>query len=574
MTTMKAMGLSMLALGALLLCSLPLAAADDSQPQNTLQHATDFGAGHVTVVLPRPYGLHLATPVRLTPKQPAKAGVDPVVQHNKPYPAEFALNYHVLGVGNGFPGYSVPDAPPDTTLAVGDTEVVQWVNTEFADFNKSTGAVIKVNGNDFNEGNLPWQVLTGSPLCKTSNDGDIIVKFDRAAHRWIMAQNVVFTSPYAVCVAISQTATFSDNLWYAYQFPVVANGFPDYQKWGIWSSGGPSDGYYQTWNNFGPGGSGFVGPVFCGYDRAKMLAGDPTAEQICHQYTISPNYQDSLLPADRESPIPPPASEDEFAIGSLGDDAVNPNTKLGLYSVHINNWSTGSASFTGDNLSQELTIPIFTPACNGAYDGNCVPEPGVSMGDYLETLGGRLLYRLVYWEDQPPANATATPPKPAPVQHWLVSHVVTGSSMQNAERWYDIIANLKTVPVTSLTVFQSGTYEGSPADSQWRWFGAISRDKKDDILLGYSESSTTLHPSIAVAGRTVTDPLGTLSAEVFSVMGTGSQTDTGNRWGDYSTMAIDPTDNCTFFYTTEYYMVTNTFDWSTDISSWKFPNCN
>ena len=563
MTRSKIAGVALVALGALLVCSLPMAAANGAQP--ILKHATAFGAGPVTVSIPTPtWGFHQANPVRRIPK-PHVAPVTDLAQQHELTPSEFNLVYHVLGVGNGFPNYSVPDAPPDTTLAVGDTEVVQWVNVSYADFNKSTGAIIPLNGQDSTQGNTIWANLIPGTLCANNNDGDIIVKFDRAAHRWLLMQNV-FVSPYAVCVAVSQTATFSDNLWYAYQFPVIQNGFPDYPKWGVWSTGGASDGYYQNWNNFGPGGSGFQGPAMCGYHRAKMLAGDSTAEQICFQLGINPNYQDSLLPADRDSPVAPPSSEDEFFIGSLGDI---DNSHLSVYSMHINNWSTGSASFTGDQDSQLVPITTFNPACNGNYGGDCVPQEGIT--DKLDSLGDRLMYRFAYWEDPPPGNATATPPLPAPAQHWYVNMDVTTASNVNGVRWMEFQAPVRTVPVTALNIFQQGTY-GS--DTNWRWMGSLTRDNVDDVLLGYSESSSSIYPSIAVAGRTDADPRGTLSTEVIVVNGTGSQPDTADRWGDYSTMAIDPTDNCTFFYTTEYYMVTQTFDWSTDISSWKFANCH
>jgi hypothetical protein len=383
-----------------------------------------------------------------------------------------------------------------------------------------------------------------------------------------MTQNV-FASPYYVCVAISQTATFSDNLWFAYQFPVFNHDLPDYPKWGVWSTGGASDGYYQAWENFGPTGQTDSGAVICGYHRAKLLAGDPSAEQICFQLTITPQFQDHLLPADRDSPVPPPANEDEFFIGSLGDV---DNSHLSLYSMHINDWASGSATFTGDQNSQLLSIANFTPACNGAYGGACVPQQGIN--DKLDSLGDRLMYRFAYWEDMPQANATATPPLPAPSQHWYVAWDVTGSSAQNAVRWMEMKANLRTVPVTALQVFQQGTYEGSPADGNWRWMGSVAQDNAHNVLLGYSVSNTNKFPAIAVAGRKLSDALGTLSAEVYPANGAGSQPATNNRWGDYSTMAVDPSDNCSFFYTTEYYMVTQQFDWSTDISNWKFPNCH
>ena len=406
-----------------------------------------------------------------------------------------------------------------------------------------------------------------------NNDGDIIAQWDVAAHRWLLTQNV-FSSPYGVCVAIS-TTNDANGSYYLYQFPVVANGFPDYPKWGIWTNN-----YGETWNNFGPGGSGYQGPVFCAYNRTKLLAGDHTAEQICHQYGISPSYQDSLLPADRDSVTAPPSGEDQFAIGSLGDI---DNSHLSLYSVHINNvndWTQG-ATFSGDEDSQLLTIATFNPACNGQYGGACVPQKGIS--DMVDSLGDRLMYRFAYWEDQPGVNVLATPPLPALAQHWFVTWDVTASGGQNAPRWMEVTAPIRAVQPTALNVFQQGTYA---PDGVFRWMGSVARDKMGDILVGYSKScgntcpgGTATYPSIYLAGRQVNDSLGLgqLESEVSVVDGTGSQPGTANRWGDYSSMRIDTTDGmggCTFWYTTEYYMVTQQFDWSTQIASAKFSNCH
>jgi uncharacterized membrane protein len=98
-------------------------------------------------------------------------------------------------------------------------------------------------------------------------------------------------------------------------------------------------------------------------------------------------------------------------------------------------------------------------------------------------------------------------------------------------------------------------------------------DSAQDIALAYSISSSSLFPSISYTGRIATDPLNTMETEASIVSGTGSQSDTSNRWGDYTSMAIDPSDDCTFWYTAEYYQVTATFDWSTRLASLKFPNC-
>ena len=558
MSRARLVGLSLFAVGMLLMASLPLAAQDPAH------HAVAFGISERLDELAlqpqlQPYGFHEANPVRRVPKRSFGHVVDGAEQNSVAAPgAEFTIGANFLGVGNGFQNYTVPDAPPDTTMAVGDTQIVQWVNVSYTVCQKTApytcGPAVL--------GNLLWSGLPGNPLCKTRNDGDIIAHFDAKAHRWLLTQNV-FASPYAVCVAISTTPD-ANGTYFLYQFGVPGNGFPDYPKWGIWPTN-----YGQAVNDFGPGGSGFIGPMVCVYNRVKMLAGDPSAEQICHQYTIEPEYQDGLLPADQDSWVDPPAGQDQFFIGSLGDV---DNSHLSLYSAHINNlndWSQG-ATFTGDANSQLITIATFDPAC-GNYGGSCVPQKGIS--DLLDSLGGRLMYRFAYWNDGPPTNANV---HAKPAQHWVTNFDVAASGGQNAVRWMEIKAPMRKVAPTDLTVAQQGTYA---PDGNWRWMGSVARDRVGNMLVGYSEScgntcpgGTPMYPSIFLAGRMASDPQGTLGPEVQVVGGSGSQPGTSNRWGDYSAMRIDQ-DGCTFWYTTEYYKVTAQFDWSTQVASAKFANC-
>jgi hypothetical protein len=558
----RIMATSVIAMGILTLLALPMSAQDNN---TYINHATRFAVSpplRDLANLPQAphYGFHEANPVRRIPKAPLGHIVDTVAQTNVPMESpSYAVGANILGVGNGFPNYSVPDAPPDTTMAVGDTQIVQWVNTSYTVCSKTSpytcGPAI--------EGNTLWTALGG--ICAANNDGDIIAQWDVVAHRWLLTQNV-FTGNYGVCVAVS-TSPDATGTYYLYEFPVVAGGFPDYPKWGIWPTG-----YFEAWNNFGPGGSGFQGPVLCGYHSAKLLVGDQTAEQICHQYSSS---EDSLLPADRDSPIAPPGGQDEFAIGSVGDV---DNSHLSLYSVHINNtndWTQG-ATFTGDHNSQLIAVSPYTPSCNGSFGGDCVPQKGIT--DKNDSLGDRLMYRFAYWEDQPLANVPPSPPLPPPAQHWLVDFDVYATSSIGV-RWFEFTAPIRKVPVTSLNVFQQGTYA---PDGNWRWMASIAKDKVGDILVGYSEScgdtcpgGTPMYPSIYIAGRQINDPLGLghLEQEVQVVAGTGSQPDTSNRWGDYSSMRIDQ-DGCTFWYTQEYYMTTASFDWSTRVNSAKFSNCH
>jgi len=481
--------------------------------------------------VPAQAGMHESSPVRY-PKlqqlmQTNQQIEDGALQTSTGPLVSATVGLNLLGVGNGFPSYSVPDAPPDVNLAVGDTQVVQWVNVSYAVFDKNTGAVIAgpILGNAF------WSGFGGA--CQNTNSGDILPQWDKVAHRWVMMQNV-FSSPYATCIAVSTTPD-ATGTYYRYQFSQP--GFPDYPKLGIWP-----DGYYQSQNNFGSNGNSFQGARVCAYDRNKMLAGNSGAQQICFQAST---FDDSLLPADLDSVnTPPPAGEKEVFLGSIDESTSH----VYEYLFHVDFTTPSNSTFTGASGSMPITVASYSLACAG---GTCIPQKGVS--DKLDSLADRLMYRLAYrnFSDH---------------QTWLVSHAVTAGS-STGMRWYEFHAPETS---TSLSVYQQGTFA---PDSNYRWMGSIAMDQAQDIALGYSVSSSTLFPSISYTGRVASDPLGTMESEASIVSGTGSQSDTSNRWGDYFSMVVDAADDCTFWFTAEYYTVTATFDWSTRLASLKFPNC-
>jgi hypothetical protein len=64
-----------------------------------------------------------------------------------------------------------------------------------------------------------------------------------------------------------------------------------------------------------------------------------------------------------------------------------------------------------------------------------------------------------------------------------------------------------------------------------------------------------------------------MESEQLIVNGTGSQTGGLSRWGDYSSMTIDPVDDCTFWYTQEYIKANGNFNWNTRIANFKFDSC-
>jgi len=504
------------------------------------------------VNLPRrsPYGLNGEEPVRHVNSHSNRvlgSYTDPVEQSSPGSPSNISIGLSVLGVGrdptNGYPGR------PDTNAAVGDTQVVEWVNIRYAVYNKRTG----VEELGPVEGNLLWQSLGGP--CYFNNDGDVIAQWDKANHRWLLAQNDFnfpsYQPPFYACVAVS-TSSDATGTYYVYQFP-LGNNLPDYPKWGVWPTG-----YFQTQDTYTS--ETFAGAYVCAYNSAKLLVGDPTAEQICFQLT--PNDY-GLLPGDVDSTTPPPANQDEFLIGSYAVDQTDNH--LYLYSMHPDFANPSQSTFAGAGLADPITVPAYTPFCPVLGDEDCIPQEGTPT--LLTSLGDLLMYRLAYWDDGPLANVGSHATR-APAQHWYVNHVTTASGGQAGVRWYEFRAPVRTVTISDVSLFQSGTFA---PDSNYRWMGSVAQDKMGDIALGYSIASSTMWDSIAATGRVPSDSLGQMEAEITLVAGTGSQS-ADDGWGDYSSMTIDA-DGCTFWYAQEYYVTPASTDWQTQLTSFKFSGC-
>src|SRR5437870_7793861 len=463
---------------------------------------------------------HEAEPARRIPLPPGLVTLpdDPVRQRTAASIAAFApvVSLGFEGLGNGQYGFSVTGAPPDTNGAVGATQDVQWVNTSFAIFNKSTGALISGP----TAGNSLWSGFGGG--CQSNNDGDPIGLYDKLANRWVFSQFSVTTTPYRQCIAVS-TSSDATGTYNRYSFQY--NNFDDYPKMGVWP-----DGYYETFNMFN--GNTFVGADACAYNRTAMLNGQ-LATQICFQQGSSVG---GLLPSDLDGTTAPPAGSPNYML-YFGTNNLN------LYKFHVDFTTPTNSTFTGPTV---IPVAAFSPLCGG---GTCVPQPGTT--NRLDSLADRLMYRLAY------RNLGTH-------ESLVVNHSVTAGS-GGGVRWYEI-QNPSGTPVLA----QQGTFA---PDSNYRWMGSIAMDKSGDIALGYSISSGALDPSIAFTGRIPTDPANTLQAETRVVTGTGVQTGNLTRWGDYSEMSIDPVDDCTFWFTTEYMKTTGSFNWNTRIANFKFPNC-
>ena len=466
---------------------------------------------------------HHEHPLRPLPTVTQADGPDGALQSSAGPLVATTPGLSFAGVGNGDYGFTTNTAPPDPNLSVGATQVVQWVNESLAVFDKTSGALL----HGPIAGNMLWSGFGGG--CETNNDGDAIAKYDQIDSRWVLTQFSVTTTPYLQCVAVSTTsdATGTYNR-YAFSFGTQ---FPDYPKLGVWP-----DAYYMTFNIFNSGTA--AGAKLCALDRTAMLAGAAATIQ-CFQ--LSTGFS-GVLPSDLDGATPPPAGSPNYLL-NFGSNSLNE------WQFHVDLTTPANTTLTGP-----LNIPVaaFKPACGRSA---CIPQPNTRTR--LDSLGDRLMYRLAY------RNTGAG-------EVLVVDHSVTASGKAKHAviglRWYELH---DPNAAGGASVFQQGTY--SP-DSTSRWMGSIAMDKNGDIAVGYSASSSTVFPSIRYTGRVPTDTLGTLQAENTIVSGGGSQVNV-SRWGDYTSMAIDPADDCTFFYTNEYLKASGSFNWSTEIASFKFSGC-
>lgn len=424
-------------------------------------------------------------------------------------------NFDGVGANNGV-------CPPDTDGDVGPNHYISVVNLMYSIYDKNG---TKLMG-PFNNSNI------FSGMAHNSNDGDAIVLYDETADRWLFSQFSLPSypnGPFYENVAISQTPDPTGS-WYRYQFTFTD--MPDYPKLSVWT-----DGYYMTTNRFSSGSTNYMGTGAVAMDRAKMLAGDPSASMIF--FTLpSTNSAWAVLPSDCDGALPPMGTPCYFVY-------VKPNT-MTFYEFHAD-WTTPANS----TYTQSLQLPVqqFTSNVSGG-----IPQKGT--GVKLDPMSGRLMYRLQFRKF---------------MDHWsMVASGTVGVNGIAGLRWYE----LRKEGANPWYIYQQSTY--SP-DDNYRWMGSIAMDSSGNIAMGYSISSASMYPSIRYVGRMSSDPLNTMSiAEAGIINGGGSQTNTWSgspsRWGDYSCLSVDPTSPMTFWYTQEYYATTSQSGWKTRVGSFSFAN--
>ncbi len=441
--------------------------------------------------------------------------------------------------------------PPDTQgdigydPATGTKYYVQWVNLSFQIWNVTNPAIpVSVYGPA--AGNTLWSG-TGT-ICESNNDGDPITLFDHLANRWLMSQFALgFPNNFHQCIAVSATAD-PTGAWYLYDFQTSTTMMNDYPKFGIWS-----DGYYMTVNQYDGSTFGWGGAGVAVFERLAMLNGLLARMIYIDAGAVTLDYG-GMLPSDLDGPAPTAGTPNYFMEWDDSTWLGDPADSLRIWEFHTD-WTNPTNSTFGANASYDPNYTVATSNVDPDICGfarNCIPQPGTTIR--LDAISDRLMYRLQFRDF-------------GTYQTLVSNHTVdsTGTDVAGVH-WFE----LRNVGA-GWTLNQNGVY--SP-DTDNRWMGSAAMDDSGDIALGYSVSSSTTYPSVRYTGRLAADPAGQMTqGETSLIAGSGSQTHSASRWGDYSMMAVDPSDGCTYWYTQEYYGTTSSYGWQTRIGSFKFPSC-
>jgi len=454
------------------------------------------------------------------------------------------LTFEGNSSADNFAAYGGRVLPPDTHGDVGPNHFVQQTNLLVRVFNKAGVPLTP----PFKLSSL----FTSGGICNVTDNGDPYVAYDPLADRWLLTQ-FGFTSPsappYHQCIAVSQTPD-PTGAYFLYDFVTPGNEFPDYPKLAVWP-----DAYYMTVNQFAGGGP-FDGAGAYAFDRQKMLAGDPTATFNYFNLNLAshPEGIGGLLASDLDGLVPPPAGSPAVFAYFVATEFGDPLDGLRLFDFHADFVTPGSATFT-----ERAESPVAVAAFNPLFTGFRVPQPGGAPG--LQLLNDRLMTRLQYRN---------TPSG----QSLVVTHSVDADSsiaFKAGIRYYELLRGGATYSVAEQATF-------SP-DAINRWMGSAATDHDGNLAVGYSVSSDTVFPGIRFAGRLATDPPGGLfQGESIAINGSGVQLHSTGRWGDYSALTLDPQDDCTFWYTQEYYtaagQASSAAGWQTRVATFKFPTCS
>ena len=461
-------------------------------------------------------------------------------------------NFEGLSNQDNFNTFGFRVNPPDPNGEVGPSNYVEMINLVFGIYNKAGTLLV----GPVDTGTL-WSGFAVSDC--TDPSGDPVVIYDQFNDRWILTQFTTAGPEYFNCVAISTTGDPTGS-YYRYAFSTGLN-FPDYPKYSNWT-----DSYVITTREFGPTVEYGIG-VYA-LEKNKMVNGDPNARDVSffidgNDPDLLPLVGDGLLPADVDGKQKPKTDAVIPLVGTQDDGGGYGATfdALNIWDLSVKWRSTPLASLTLNTQLPTASFDSIFPCAPTSRD--CLPQPGITdPNQYLDILSYRQrpTFRLAYRNFK------------------TYETMVTNQSVEAAPgvagvRWYEIRRSGSTY-----SLYQQGTF--APGDGVHRWMGSIAMDKKGDMGLGYSVvNGTDVYPGIRYTGRLAGDPAGEMTlGEGTVINGSGVQTTTNSRWGDYTDLTVDPVDDCTFWYVNEYYtaagQASSAAGWQTRIASFKLPGCS
>jgi len=400
-------------------------------------------------------------------------------------------------------------SPNDPSGDIGTDHYLQAINaTTLGVYDKEGNFITTFNANTI------WSSIG------FSSRGDPIILFDQAVGRWLITE---FPNGNQLLVAISDD---SDPLggYTAYNF--ATPNFPDYPKYSIWDNA-----YVVTTNEQGPTNS----PAYF-IDRQAILDGAATA-----------NIQRILLPGAAGGPgfqvdtpvdwsgLTAPQPGANPMILSLSDDAWGSSAvdQVDIFSFEIDFDTPANTVTTVQNL---VTAPFDTNPCSAAGPGfACMPQlGGTGLDGIPETIMNQAHYRNFGSHESMVFNFITD---------------VTGGGNLSGIRWVEL---RRSVGETDWSVYQEGTF--APDDGLDRFMGGIAMDGAGNIGLAYNVTSPDMFVGVRFTGRQASDPLGEMTVQEFTLVeGENAITaGTPGRFGDYSHMSIDPVNDRTFWFTTEY----------------------
>jgi hypothetical protein len=540
----------------------------------------------------------------------------------------FGLTHHTPAPRSSFEGMGNADNaaltgfvvwPPDNDGAVGARHYVQMNNVSFEIFDKRTGATVL--------GPLPnvaiWSSAkdaAGNPrsICGKNNDGDPIVLYDHQADRWILSQFALGAfepgPPFLFglggyqCIAVS-TSGDPTGSYYLYEFEIVPGSFElpsfglnDYPKLGVWP-----DGIYLSTNEYlASPASGFQfafqAASATAIDKWAMYFGKPAkAVKFLLPPPTSPDqpFHFSLQPSHWEGQRPPQPS---FGGGKHGNERGGqlwfaPTPNIFIQNMDYETWGPFPPTVQPDGIHHWalhanfhkpersrlvdlglIETPPFDSLGAFIYDasGLAVPQPGTAttldvLGQFTMT---RAQYRSFPSHDSIVGNVATCVLPSGDTCTDAEGNVQAGG--QIATRWFE----LRRGRFGGWKLHQAGTWA---PDANHRWMGSAGMDREGNLAVGYTVSGPNTYPSVRYATRRAKDPLNKLGGEDSCVEGTASQTavlggQPTERWGDYSTISVDPGDGCTFWYTNEFYDASKDSCfaggcWKTQVCSFRLQGC-